>query len=260
MDILANFNAEDMVGSAMGFVTEGIKSLPDTMMTWVKDTINGFAPGAFEAIQAFYTDHKALCLIVAICLLALIGLEGYKLFKLVLYVGGAAGLAYCGYAFIAPMVSEYLVGTIPDFLSIEAVIAVVLGLLAIVLVRCAYSMAIMVLGSVAGYFFGSMFIHGQLVNFFSTLEFLQGDTAKYIIGAVFVPIFGILFLLVFKHAFLILSSFGGMIGASYLLKMLLVPVADETIKFAFILFGAAVGLFAVVRQYKDESRSMEILF
>lgn len=260
VDKLANLNTEDMIGSAMSYVTEGIKSLPDTIITWVKDTVDGFAPGIVATAEAFYADHKALCLIIGICLLALIGFEGYKIFKSLLYVGGAAGLAYCGYAYVAPLVSKHLVGIVPEFISVDALIAVIFGLLAIVLVRCAYGLAIMLLGSVAGYFFGSSFIHGVIASFFSTLEFLQGDTAKYIIGAVFVPIFGILFLLVFKHAFLILSSFGGMIGASYLLKMLLVPVADETIKFAFILFGFALGVFTVVRQYKVESRSMEILF
>jgi hypothetical protein len=66
--------------------------------------------------------------------------------------------------------------------------------------------------------------------------------------------------LMFKHVFMVGSSFGLLGFAGLLMQKLVAPTADDMLKFSFILFGVAVGIFAVVHQYKEEEKSLEIVF
>ena len=211
-----------------------------------------------DLINIFET-HKTLCLLAAICLLTLFAFEGYKLFKMFVYAGGAFTFGFLGYSFLAPAIAVSLEGKLPEILDFNALVAIICALIAIFLTRFAYDFMIMALGGVAGYFFGSMFIHSILVNYFNTLDFLKDDIAKYICGGVFAAILGIVFILLFKHIFMVGTSFLCMMEASLLLQMIILPDADLNTKLCFIILGIAVGLFAAMRQYKEEEKAMEIV-
>lgn len=210
-------------------------------------------------VIVIYNNYKTVILMAAICLLALFAFEGYKLFKLVVYAGGAFGFAYIGYNFIAPLIAPSVEGIVPDIININALVAVLCAVVAIFLTRFAYNFVIMLLGGGAGYLLGSVAVYNILLGYFNTLDFLKAGYIKHIVGGIFAAIFGILFILLFKHVFMILTSFGGLIGAALLLQMLLVPSADWKIKICFILVGIAIAVFAVVRQYKEEEKANEIL-
>lgn len=210
-------------------------------------------------VIAVYNNYKPVVLMAAICLLVLFAFEGYKLFRLVVYAGGAFGFAYIGYNFIAPLLIPSLEGMVPDIININALVAVLCAVVAIFLTRFAYNFVIMLLGGGAGYLLGSMVVYKILVGYFDTLDFLKAGYVKHIVGGIFAAIFGILFILLFKHVFMILTSFGCLIDAALMLQMLLVPNADWTVKICFILVGIAVAVFAVVRQYKEEEKANEIL-
>ena len=210
-------------------------------------------------VMAIYNNYKTVVLMAAICLLALFAFEGYKLFKLVVYAGGAFGFAYVGYNFLAPLLAGSVGGMVPDIINFNALVAILCAAVSIFLTRFAYNFMIALLGGGAGYLLGSMFIYKILIGYFNTLDFLKAEYVKHIIGGVFAAIFGILFILLFKHVFMILTSFGGLIDAALMLQMLLVPEADWNVKICFILVGVAIAIFAVVRQYKEEEKANEIL-
>lgn len=210
-------------------------------------------------VVAIYNNYKTVILLAAICILALFAFEGYKLFKMLIYAGSAFGFAYVGYMYIAPLLAQHVGSYVPEIIDFNILVAVLCGVIAIFLTRFAYNFMIMVLGSAAGYFLGSMLIYEILVDYFNTLDFLKAGYVKHIIGGVFAAILGILFILLFKHVFMILTSFGGLIDAALILQTLLVPNADWNVKICFILVGIAIAIFAVVRQYKEEEKAMEII-
>ena len=245
----------------MGDAIAVLEKVKDVLMVdKVIEKLTGYLGLIPDFVKDFYYSHREICLIVAICLLALVGFEGYKLFKMAMYVGSSAGFAYLGYTYLAPVVVGYIDGFIPDIIDASVVIAFVCALIAVILTRCAFNFMIMLLGGGCGYFFGAIYVWRVVKGYFSTLQFLEDPIAKYIIGGVFAAICVILFILLFKHAFIIGSSFGCLAAAGWLLQKLAAPGASQEVKFAFIVVGAVIGIFAVVRQYKEDENSMSGIF
>lgn len=237
---------------------------PDQLIGQIGSYFNGLLDTLVNMIpaeiMAIYNTHTALFLIAAICIVTLIAFEGYKLFKMVIYAGSAFLFGLIGYWYISPELEASIKPMIPDMIDYHVLVAIVCALVAVFLCRCAYNFMIMLLGGVSGFLLGSTVIYNAFVGYFNTLDFLKMDAVKYIIGGVFAVLFSILFILLFKHLFMLITSIGGMISAAVLLKMVLVPDGDETVKLCFIVLGFAVGILAVVNQYKEEEKAMEIVF
>ena len=242
-------NANAMVQSVIGSISV------DSIMAPINGLVN-MIPG--DIINIFET-YKIYCTLAAVCLLVLFAFEGYKLFKMLVYAGGAFTFALLGYMVIGPLVSENLGITIAENVDLNAIIAIACALIAIFLTRFAYEFMIMCLGGVSGYFLGSILIYSILVNYFNTLDFLKADYVKHIVGGIFAAVLGILFILIFKHVFMVGTSFLCLMEASLLIQSLLMPDADLNTRFCFILVGIAAGIFAVVHQYKEEEKAMEIV-
>ena len=204
--------------------------------------------------------YKPLILLAAICVVSLIAFEGYKLFKMLVYIGGAFAFGYLGITYLAPALAENIVPMLPENINYPGLVAVVCALLAVFLTRCAYTFMIMVIGGVGGYFLGSTVIYNLLVGCFNTLDFLQGDMVKHIVGGVIAALLALIFILLFKHIYMLATSFGGMIACALLLQNIVMPSADENTQICFIILGVAVGIFALVHQYKEEEKALEIVF
>ena len=233
------------------------------MVGQVIDKLQGYWEkfnGAFNIMDK-YAEYKSYILIVAICLLALIGFEGYKLFKMALRVLIPAGMACAGYLWIAPYVVEHY-PAIPgyEFIDIKALVAVVLALVGLLLVSVAYNFTVMIIGGACGYGFGYLYAWKVICNFFDSLEFLQKEMVGYIIGGVCAAVCILVFILIFKHMVIIGTSLGGLALAGVLLQKLAVPAADNQMKLCFALVGVAAGIIAAARQYKEDEKSFEFLF
>ena len=239
-------------------VLEKLKNV--LMIDKVIDKIMGYVDLIPDFVKNFYYAHRDICLIVAICLLVLVGFEGYKLFKMALYAGSAAACLYLGKRFLAPLVVGYFESHLPDYIDSDILVGAVCALIAVFLCRCAFNFMIMVLGGACGYFFGALYVWRVIKSYFNTLEFLEQPMAKYIIGGVFAAICVILFVLLFKHAFIVGSSFGCLAAAGWLLQKLAASGATKEVKFAFIIVGAVIGIFALIHQYKEEERATDVLF
>lgn len=212
-----------------------------------------------DEIMAIYNAHKSICMFAAICLLALIAFEGYKILRMAVFGGGAFLFGIIGFMYLAPNLPESVVDMVPDIVDINALCAVACALAAVLFASFAYNFMIMILGGVAGYFLGSMFLYGLLLEYFNTLDFLYDPKAEMIVGFVVAAVVGLLFVLVFKPLFTVLTTFGALTGAAVLLQMLLVPEADESLRLSFIVLGLAAAIFAMARQRKDETLALSIL-
>ena len=211
-------------------------------------------------ILELYNTHTVVCLIAVSCLLVLLAFEGYKIFKMILYAGSAAGFGILGFWYIAPMVPENIKTMIPAIVEVNVLVAVALALLAIFLCKVAQPLMIMALGGVVGYFAGSTLVYDLLLKHFITLEFLQMEAVKHIVGGAIASVMVLIFLLFFKHLYMIGTSFLGTIAAALIVQSILLPAADDSMKICFIILAITLGIFAVARQYQEEEKALEIVF
>ena len=219
--------------------------------------LRSYIPGF---VKDFYAQHRIFCYLLAIAGLLLIAFEGYKLFKMALYAGGATAFAALGYLYLAPLVADYTKGMIPEIVNTYVLVAVICGLVAVFLTKFAFNFMIMILGGGCGFLFGYMYVWRVLTAYFNTLEFLKLFPARCIIGGVFAAIAGLLFILIFKHVFMVGSGLGSAVFASILLRKVLVPGGDDNVKICFVVFGAILAIFAIIHQYKEEEKSQEFYF
>ena len=213
-----------------------------------------------DPVKDLYYANTTLCLLGLACALALLAFEGYKIFKMLLFAGGAFGFAYVGFKFIAPIIPQNVKDMIPDIVEFDPLLAVACALLAVFICKCAYALMIMILGGAVGYLVGATFVYPVLVDYFNTLEFLQMDMVKHIVGGAIAAVMVLIFLLFFKHSYIIGTSFGGTIASALVVQQATMPNADVTLKISFVLVGIALGIFAVAHQYKEEEKAMEIIF
>lgn len=211
-------------------------------------------------IMAIYEGNKTLFLLGSICVLLLLAVQGYKLFKMLMYAGSAFLFAYIGLNFLAPKIPANYLSFVPAGVKAEMLVAILCALIAVFLTRCAYNFMIMVLGGVAGYFLGAKVIYGMLIEHFHTLEFLKFDFIPHVVGGALAVVLAIIFILLFKHLFMTISSFGCSIAAGLILQSLVMPDAGTPIKIAFAVLGGAFGIYCIVHQYKEEEKDMEIVF
>ena len=207
----------------------------------------------------FYFANQLMCNFALICLLMLLAVEGYKIFKMALYAGGAFAFAYLGYLFLVPKIPASILSMIPPVVKPQFAVALACGLVALLLTRFARSLMMMILGGALGYYIGSTTMYGILVNYFNTLKFLQNDITKAIVGGVFAAIMAILFLLLFKHAFIIVSSIGGAATAAYLLYPMVIAAQTDSIRNGFLIGGVIIGVICLIRQYREEQKAQELI-
>ncbi len=246
------------MGERVNSILESAKNV--LMIDQISEKLLGLQAYIPDFILNFIAQYKVLCYIVAIALLVLLAFEGYRLFKMALYVVSAIGFGVVGYAFIGPFIVKYTQASTLEIVSTQVLVGLVCALLAIFLTRCAYNFMILMLGCGCGFAFGYFFVSLVLAKFFNTLEFLQTDIVKIIIGVLFAAISGLLFILMFRHVFIIGSGFGCSVLAAILLRQILVPECDSNVKICFIVLGAALSIFAIVYQYKEEEKALEIVF
>lgn len=211
-------------------------------------------------ILALYQEHTVICLMAVVCALGLLAFEGYKLFKMALYAVSAVAFGTVGFWYLAPVIPENIKAMVPEVVEFDVLVAVACALVAILICKCAYTLMIMILGGVVGYFVGSTVVYNLLLTHFNTLEFLKMEMVKHIVGGAIASVMVLIFILMFKHLFIIGTSFGGTISAALVLQNILMPAADDNMKICYIILAIAIGVFGLMRQYKEEEKAVEIVF
>ncbi len=211
-------------------------------------------------ILELYQTHTVIFMMVAACLLVLLAFEGYKIFKMLLFAGSAIGFGIIGFWYLAPVIPADIKAYVPAIVEVDVLVAILLALIAIFLCKVAQPLMIMILGGLTGYLVGSTLVYTLLVNHFNTLDFLKMDAVKHIVGGAIASVMVLIFLLFFKHIYIVGTSFGGVIAAGLMVQSILLPAADDSMKICFIILAVALGIFALCRQYTEEEKAMELVF
>ena len=211
-------------------------------------------------IMSFIRDHKDLVLIVLIGLFVLAAFEGYRLVRGCIYAGAGIGCAAVSYILVGKFVPAALLAKVPAQLQVKAIVAILCGIIAVLLVKFAYKIVVFFIGAAVG-FVGGYFVVARLAaKFFNTLAFLNTKLAFFIIGGVFAILCALIFVVAFKHICMIGSGVGGMTVAAVLAGKLVMPTISLPLLLCVALAGVVGGILCTVYQYKVEERANEIIF
>lgn len=236
----------------MEMITNYVKGLAEKLIAMIP-----------QSVLALYAEYKIPVLIAIIALCVLLSLEGYKIFKAALYLIAAGGLGFVGFKYVVGFILTKFGASLPALplgISYEALIPCVLALIGVFLVKFAHKFSIMLLGGACGFALGYFTMSGLLINMFPTLTFLNSTPAKAVVGLVFAGILGVVFILLFKHVFILVTALGCMATAGYLACMLIMPEGPNNYKLMAAALGAIIGIYSTIHQYNEDQRATDIRF
>ena len=172
---------------------------------------------------------------------------GYRLFKALFPVMFAATLASVAFTYAPDLIST--IGLEVEFLDLTATAAVVLALLGLILGRYAYKLSIFLFVGWYGYSAGVGVCKALAEQ--NAGEFFGTPTGELVIGLAVAVIAAIHSIFLFKALYIFISSIGGMaICATCLVDAVMVEMPAW---FIVVPVGAVIGIFAIVKQVKDNS-------
>lgn len=215
-----------------------------------------------EGIWEFINSMSFPVATVVIGLLVLLAVQGYKIFKSVIYVISAVGLAFVGHAYIAPKLSGFITPHVPESISldVDVAIAFLLAMVGVLLAHVAYNFMVFCIGGGVGFLVGYFYVAGLLANHFTNLAFLSHKYVVIAVGVVCAIMVAILFLLAFKHLYIIGTSIGCMGLSGLILCKTLMPGEGHVVAAVFIGFAAVIGIFMMRHQYIEEEKTHEFHF
>ena len=215
--------------------------------------LSTFNPDAFAESYAQMLAQMSgnFLFLVGFCIaLVLLAFYSYRILKLELSISAAIGGAYLGYLF-APNMLAPLADTLPEGVDFAVIIGVACAILGWVLAWALHKLAVFLVGA-AGGFYGGTIAFAFIALRFPDVEFLSSEIFCWIITIVCAILAGVIFLYLFKFLYIFITSFGGMIGAAYLLdiSMFGYNAHEPMYLYPTLAVGAVFGLIAMVVQYK----------
>lgn len=193
-------------------------------------------------------------LLGTIIVLILIAFCSYRFLRLELSVSGAIGLGFVGYTY-APLLLAQIQG-LPEGIDYSALVGAVCAILGWILAWLLHKIAIFAVGAGAGFSLGTI-VFGFIYAAFPDVEFLGTPAFYYIVSIICAIAVGIIFVYLFKPIYIILTSFGGMICAGFLLSFSIFGMAalSGTYLYATLAAGAVLGLIATIVQFSKSSEN-----
>ena len=216
--------------------------------------ISTFNPDALAESYAKMLEQmngNFLFLVIYCIALVLTAFYSYRILRLELSISAALAGGYFGYLLLAPLLLEKIADTLPEGVDFAVVIGVVCAILGWILAWVLHKIAVFLVGASGG-FFGGTFAFGFIASMFPEVEFLSSDIFYWIITIVCALLAGVIFVYLFKFLYIFITSFGGMVGASYLLGVSMFGENAHEPMFLYptLAVGAVFGLIAMVVQYK----------
>ena len=207
----------------------------------MSETTDTITLGAEQFLETLGVAGLSATIIIAIAL-TFFALFSYKLYKLSLYLIGAALLGYPGFMYLAPALAEKLAITEPWFpIAITVGCAVVGAILMIWLQK----FAIFIVGAGIGYFLGG-FLNTIVISIVQE-PFLAEFPGTLIVPIATAVLFGIIARMIFKPLFIFGTAILSMMTVSRLL-FALIPMEISPI--IAIAVGVVLGVFCSIFQLK----------
>ena len=191
-----------------------------------------------------YLFPVTLAIVLALGFLAF---YSFRVFRVMLTLGGAAAFGVIGSMVVAPLLTTNL-GIQLQGISIVAAVGFVFALIGGLLAHFLYKLALFIAGAGAGYLIGSVILLPILQNSLN-IAFLSSPAGQIVVPVVVAIIMAILFIFLFKFLYIVLTSVGGMalagafVGSSIITGMPIVLYASAAV-------GAIIGIFAAVSQFR----------
>ena len=212
---------------------------------------------------------------VAALILLLIGFNSYKIFRALVTLCGAAAAGYAGFMILGPML-------FPDAENIvlPIVIAVVCAILGGLIAWGLYKFAIFVGGAYAGYLLSGLAL-SAIISAMPDVEFFQTEAGVIVVIAVCALLGGLITSLLFKHVFILSTSFAicsaacvliflavlvGIGAFSTIIELLMAEVPDPELIMAaiptWLMYGTPalsliLSICAIVNQYKSDAKNRD---
>ena len=207
-----------------------------TLPEWASNLINAY-------VFAFVLSSVVLLFILAFW--------GYKLLKACLAIAGAATFGIIGNTYLAPLLVPYTENSVPAWINVSGIIGMVLAAIGALLMVKLFKLGIFAEGAALGYVLGST-ATGIILTYVPNLEgFLSTPVGSIVVSCVLALILGVLFVLLFKHIFILVTSVGGLCAAGVLIGSCFVFELNPIILTVSAGIGVIVGICAMVYQYKN---------
>ena len=215
-----------------------------------------------KGIGNFLDNSSFPVAVVTIALLVLLAVQGYKIFKSLIYVVAAVGLGFVGHFYLAPSIVKLVGSKIPANipLNVSVAVAFICAMVGVLLAHVAHKFIIFCMGGAAGYCVGFFWVAGLLANHFTNLKFLGTRLAYIAVGCVCALILAIFFLLAFKYIYIFVSSIGFMGLAGYILSRQILPGSSYVVSICFATVGIIIGIFMMIHQFDEDEKSEEFKF
>ena len=206
----------------------------------------------FAQIGELYTQMlSSFPMVLSVALaLVLVAIYSYRIFRLELSVSGAVGCGALGYIFLAPFLLDKLPTV--EWIDLAAVIGVVCAILGWVLIYALHKVSLFLCGAAIGFYAG-IFVASFLALNFTDVALLQNEVFFYVVCGICALACGIIFVFLFKLLYILITSFGGMIGACYLISLSVFNEMNPPILYGTLAVGAVLGIIASVVQFKKAS-------
>jgi len=209
--------------------------------------VNEETMAQLEELYAQMLASFPILLSVALALI-LVALYSYRIFRLELSVGGAIGCGTAGYLFLAPFILEKI-PNLPEGIDFAAIIAIVCAILGWVLIYALHKISLFLCGAGVGFYIG-MILAAYLAAALPDAAIFQNNIVFWVICGICALALGIIFVFLFKPLYIILTSFGGMIGAAMLMAIAIFGQPDSIVLYVTLGVGAVLGIIGTVVQFK----------
>lgn len=212
---------------------------------------------SYEEIVAMFSDPISILnagfpVIFAIVIsLIILAFYGYRLWTYEIKIIVAVVLGVVGYT----LSSTYIpLESMPAGINLPAIIGFACAILGAVIAKFLFKLSIFASGAFLGFSLGSVVFYPLLLGILTDVAFMYEPYMIYVVGGVIALLLGILFVTLFKHVYIIITSLGGMITAGFLVGTLIMP--SNAGIFVGVILGIVMGIVAMTKQYKM-AREME---
>ena len=206
---------------------------------------------SYEEIVAMFSDPISILnagfpVIFAIVIsLIILAFYGYRLWTYEIKIIVAVVLGVVGYT----LSSTYIpLESMPAGINLPAIIGFACAILGAVIAKFLFKLSIFASGAFLGFMLGSAVFYPLLLGILTDMPFMYEPYMIYVVGGVIALLLGILFVTLFKHVYIIISSLGGMITAGFLVGTLIMP--SNAGIFVGVALGIVMGIVSMTKQYK----------
>lgn len=203
-----------------------------------------YSLGLSEELIIMLADFFYFLVVLAAAILCvLVAFFGYQIFFATRTLNGALISGVLGYLFIGQTVEFFVY---EPTVNIKAIIGLIFAALGAFLIHHFYIFFDFLCGGIVGYLLGNYVILGLLRMFF---PYFYDKTPTIWVNALTALIFATVFMFFFKHIYIALTSFCGMLTATYILGVLVLPVYNTNYVAILVVLGITGGFLGTIYQF-----------